>query len=76
MPPRGHKRERDKASAEWKANKARTRFDNSELKEEDYLEEEYDPMIYVLVAKGTTWDNAQYGPPADNGSAHIKSFAG
>ena len=76
-PPQGHKGARDKAYAKWKANKTRARVNNFELDEEDIeLDDEYDPMMFVLVSEGTTWDKAQCGPPPNKGIAQINAFAG
>ena len=74
-PLQGHKDARDKSYAKWKANKTRARVNNFELEEESEFDEEYDPMMFVLVSEGTTWDKGQCGPPADHGVAEINTFA-
>ena len=48
-PPQSHKGARDKAYDKWKANKTRPRDKHFELEEESEFDEEYDPMMFVLV---------------------------
>ena len=75
-PPQGHKGARDRAYAKWKANKTRARVNNFELDEEDVeLDDEYDPMMFVLVSEGTAWDKAQCGPSVRHDAAQINTFA-
>ena len=77
LPPPGHKGARDKAYAKWKANANRgtKRVNNFEGEESESDGEEFDPMAFTLVAKGTNWDHAQCGVVADSEPARVNSFA-
>ena len=79
-PPEGHKGARDKAYAKWKANRTSKRmnsFESDDLEDEwDELDdEEYDPLNFSLIAKGTKWDDARSDARPSTTFAHLNAFS-
>ena len=64
-PPAGHKGARDIAYGKWKEKNQRKRVNNFEDLDEDILDDEYDPMNFCLIEKGTSWADAVVDEPKE-----------
>ena len=74
-PPAGHKGARDIAYGKWKEKNQRKRVNNFEELDEDFLDDEYDPMNFCLIEKRTSWADAVIHEPPVGPSCRINSFA-